>query len=690
MENIEYNSIVKYIKEDIIGQVIYSNSTITNNFIGIGGSSFTTPQTPQTPQETNKKTVLGILSLFGLTPKSIKYNDLDQVDYSNPNLGLGIAAITLIISIINMKAEISSSSIIPCIGLLGLSLILSNVGSSIGEIYKWISGFASLVGNYGQAIQSFILIIQSFGISNAINTFGISLVGGSAIIETIGSIGSTVTTPIYQFAKFLFFFVTEMMSRPIISSMINSIRSFISSNGSEELVQNPGFIDELTNAFNAALEKARSGKLPNHEILSSFRFNEKTGEIEYLNSSSASFKKITTLISSKPKKIEMETLPSGKITYLINSTEITGKSMIEGKPIDLALVIAYIQAHAKPTHVQPSNSTYSFSLESDGSVRLFDNGKEISTVTRVAKESNPTYIQEVCQNLFGVKDGLGNPTCSLYFYSAIGKSVEGILKTFGGASHDIHGQILSANFGVLYDLIKRLGWSTRFNLRMEYELITVDEWESTSGKQFADYLKTNPKVRNLLVRIVERLNSNPTFLNLRYNYEYSQKQRKRGHFPPKTLTLTKMVTLGETLALDMNKRRTNLIHSGGSKLSHPLEKKYSEIVSILKSYNQKLNSDSDDTIRQKIKKIIQLETEIEEINTKILTYVKILKNNREIRLDNKIVTLDDIESMLSTQEGMTKIHNKRMLSLSTAFGKLQLLIETVPLINNKKPIYHSI
>jgi hypothetical protein len=141
--------------------------------------------------------------------------------------------------------------------------------------------------------------------------------------------------------------------------------------------------------------------------------------------------------------------------------------------------------------------------------------------------------------LFGVKDGLGNPTCSTYFYSAIGKSIEGILKTFGGASHDIHGQIVSANFGLLYDLVKRLGWATRYNLRMEYELVTVDEWESTSGKQFADYLKKNPQVRNLLVRIVERLNSNPTFLNLRYNYEYSQKQKKRSHFPPKTLILTK-------------------------------------------------------------------------------------------------------------------------------------------------------
>ena len=62
----------------------------------------------------------------------------------------------------------------------------------------------------------------------------------------------------------------------------------------------------------------------------------------------------------------------------------------------------------------------------------------------------------------------------------------------------------------------------------------------------------------------------------------------------------------------------------------------------------------------------------------------------DIPLSYSSYTLDDIESMLSTQEGMTKIHNKRMLSLSTAFGKLQLLIETVPLINNKKPIYHSI
>jgi len=678
MENIEYNSIVNYIKQDIISQSIYSNSTITNNFLGIGGST-------AAQEDKNKTIVLNVMQAIKLDAKTITALKLDQMNFSSPALGIGISSITGLVYILNAQAQFSLKSIIPCIGLLGISLILSKVGLDIGSIVTWITNTIAGITSIGKVLEAINTIVNMM--------YGTSLGGGgSAFIQTIGTIASTVTTPIYQFAKFLVFFVTEMISRPIISSMINSIKSFISSNGSEELVQNPTFINELTNAFNAALEKARSGKLPNHEILSSFRFNEKTGEIEYLNSSSASFKKITTLISSKPKKIEMNTLPTGKITYLIDSAEISGKSMIEGKPIELALVIAYIQAHAKPTSVtrpSTSNSTYSFSLESDGSVRLFENGKEISTVTRAAKESNPTYIQEVCQNLFGVKDGLGNPTCSTYFYSAIGKSIEGILKTFGGASHDIHGQIISANFGLLYDLVKRLGWTTRYNLRMEYELITVDEWESTSGKQFADYLKKNPQVRNLLVRIVERLNSNPTFLNLRYNYEYSQKQKKRSHFPPKTLILTKMVTLGETLAL--NKSRTNLTHSGGFKSTHRIEKKYLEMIEILKSYNQKLNSASDEIIRQKIKKIIELETEIENINTNILTYVKMLKSNREIRLDNKIVTLDDIESMLSTQEVMTKTHNKRMLSLSTAFGKLQLLIDTVPLATqNKRQVYHSI
>ncbi len=672
MENIEYNSLVRYINEEIIGEAIYSNSTIINGYFGSGGTSFS----PVAQVDKNKNMVLNVISgIFGLSEKAIKENRIDKINFQTPFIAFGVAAVSILIYVINVKAEFSFQSIVPCAGLLGVAFILKGTDYNLTEISKYILSIGSNISDSSKVINSFVEISKKFATNLPRELQG----GTSGIINSI-------TSPIYEFAKFMYWFIGEMMSRPIIMSMINSIRSYFSSNGREALAKEPKFLDELNAAFYSALEKSKSNTKPDHKILSNFRFNEKTGDIEYYGKTT--FKKIITKISSR---IQMETLPNGKITYLIDSNEIIGKSMIEGKPINLALVIAYAQAKIpnKPSLPKP---TYSFSLESDGSVRLFENGKEISTIDRINKEPNPTYIQEVCQNLFGVKNGLVDSTCSSYFYSAIGKSVEGILKTFGGASHDIYGQIVSANLGVLYDLLKRLGWTTKFNLRMEYELVTIDEWESTAGKQFVEYLKFNPKVRNLLIRIVERLNSDPTFLNLRYNYEYSQKQRKRGHVAPKTLTLSKMVTLGETLALNLRaSKNLQTGQTGGFKLSHPLETKYFEMVSTLKSYNQKLNSGADEKIREKIRKIILLETELEEINTKIMSYVKMLKTNREAILDGKILTLDEIETLLSSQKSMTKTHNKRMLSLSTAFGKLQLLIDTVPLIQSKhQSIYHSI
>lgn len=666
MKNIEYNSIVQYIEQDIIGQAIHSNSKITNNLFG--GA---TPSSQSS--ETIKKILINILKAFGLREETIKSYGIDTMNFNDPITGLGMLAISGIVNIANLQTQFSSQSIIPFVGILVTSIILQSNNFDVYSIAKFIGTFGSTVSNFATSIGSFLSVL--------LNVIGGGQAGGASVV---------MSNPISQFAQFLYLFANEMLARPIIKSMINSIRSYITSNGSTELKTTEGFAQELTNTFNAALGKIRSGKVSQQDILSGFKFDKETNEIKYTGKLNT-FKMITTLIESSPKKIEMVTSSDGKIKYLIDSVEITGKSIIDGKQIDLALVIAYIQAKIPKTSILPK-PIYSFSLESNGSVKLFENGNEISTVEQVIQSTDSTkqqtYIQGVCQNLFGIKTGLSDPTCSSYFYSAIGKSVEGILKTFGGVSHDVHGQIVSANLGILYDLLKRLGWSTRLNLRREYELITVEEWESTVGKRFIEYLKTNPQVRNLLVRIVDKLNSNPSFLNLRYNFEtsISQKTKKSHTSKTKSIINSRLVTLGETLALNV---KPKTVLSGGAKLSHPLEVKYLEIVGKLKSYNQKLNSSTDEKIRDKIKKIIELEIQLDKINTNILTYVKMLKTNKNLRLNGKIVTLDEIESMLSTQSKINQAHNKRIFSLSTAFGKLQLIVDTVS-DESDKLVYHSI
>jgi hypothetical protein len=297
-------------------------------------------------------------------------------------------------------------------------------------------------------------------------------------------------------------------------------------------------------------------------------------------------------------------------------------------------------------------------------------------------------------SLFGLDKGDQDPTCSTYFYSAIGSSIEGILRTLGGVSHDIYGQIVLAELPVLYDMIKRLGWQTRMTLTNQYELVTVDEWVGSAGKRFGEYIKSNPKVKNLLEHIIKKINSNPGFLNLKYKLESVETLSKRRHRPKSNITVSRLVTLGDTLSL-INKRGSKVIQGGSiSKKPHKLESKYLELITSLRSMGQKLSSVTDKEIKEKIEKIIKLEQEIEQINMKILSYVKLLKNNRNAIISGKIINLDEIDSMLSQQSKLSSNHNKYIAVLTSAFGKLQLVVDSQALDNDskqtKQDVYYSI
>jgi len=707
MENIDYNDIIQYINQVIIGQRIKYFSTIKKGRL-IGGSS--------TVEIEHKKIstpiIIGILQAFRLDPSK----DLGKKIYESIILNNTIiTALTLITSVIGILSgltqigagPIDNSSLLALSGIIGITLLsFSGLGNITTEISKGFKKITSMTTNIIGILRGLEGAFNGFStLTTSFSHGGGELDGGQFIIDAAQGIK--------QFGSFIYYLCKEMLTRPILASAIKTVKSLFSSSNPESInTSSPlGFFDELKSAFVAAWiqssskNKSRStvsgstisdSTISDKEILSQFIWDENSSNIKYIGTSI--FSKITTELSSSTK-IQMEIKYETNIPiYKIDLIESSSKSLILGKQIPTALVICYMQdrSRTKPPISRINTSEYSFSISPAGTsvVSLYKNGKEVSTITRAVQAQlanhpeSKNYIKEVCVNLFGLDKGDQDPICASYFYSAIGSSVEGILKTLGDVTHDIYRQIMLAELPILYDMIKRLGWETRMTLTNKYELITVDEWIVTSGKRFSEYIESNPKVKSLLEHIIEKINSNPEFLNLKYKLESVESLPKRRHRPKSNIIVSHLITLGDTLNLN---KSVHKVMEGGSKTknTHKLESKYLGLISNLRSIGQKLSLVTDTEIKGKIEKIIKLEKEIEQINMKILSYVKLLKNNRNARVLGKIINLDEIDSMLAQQSRLSLNHNKYITVLTSAFGKLQFVVDSKGLANQSN-FYFSI
>jgi len=694
MENIDYNDIIQYINQVIIGQRIKYYSTVKK------GSLFGGVAANSDKSKISLPIIKGILKVFGLDEKK----GLGQTIFDSINNQSVIIITVFLSSIIGILAGLSDLGdikdpyeLLLLSGIIGVTLLATRGFEDLfNVISRWFSDRTVDTTIMISVLKSFEKVFSGFA-----NLTG-PLNGGSFLIT-----GAQTAS---QFISFIYYLCKEMITRPLISASINTIKSLFSSPNPESIntTSSPEFFDELKSAFRSAWIQvfSENKSVSDQEILSQFIWDENSSNIKYVGN--GIFSKIITELSSF-KKIQMEiTYGSSIPIYKIDSVENNSKSLIGSKQIPTALVICYMQDITRPRTVDKINiSQYSFTIGPVGTsgpdsvVTLYKNGKEISTITRAYQaqlSNNPeskNYIKEVCASLFGLDKGDQDPTCSTYFYSAIGSSIEGILKTLGGVSHDIYGQIILAELPLLYDMIKRLGWQTRLTLTNQYELITVDEWVGSAGKRFGEYIKSNPKVKNLLEHIVKKINSNPEFLNLKYKLESVETLPKRRHRPKSNITVSRLVTLGDTLSL-INKKDLNKVIQGGSisKKPHNLELRYLELKKSLSTMGQKLSSVTDKEIKEKIEKIITLEKEIEQINMKILSYVKLLKTNRNALISGKIISLDEIDSMLSQQSKLSSNHNKYIATLTSAFGKLQFVIDSQDLTNDTKQtnqdIYYSI
>lgn len=444
----------------------------------------------------------------------------------------------------------------------------------------------------------------------------------------------------------------------------------------------------------------------------SYFFNPSTGSIDVTGSAN----KTVVLSSSKhfgTGKIEMK-IAGSDVTYTINGAKLEHPSYIEGKPVHTALVMAYIikdrSSHMPVTAVGKADSNYLYSIEDDGSIRLFDNkggvkGEEIASINMAIrqqlegneKESTETR-NKVCKKLFGVN--VDKNVCASHFYNILGKSALGMLNNMSGPvqSDDVVQALVTAEAHIQYEILKNLDWKMKVS-NGNKEMVTVDQWLERLGqdsrpemkKLVAEYIKyfsTNDRVKSVLDRMVANLNNNTRLLDEKYKEAVSTPQpairRKRARLSAaqvanlRSQVLTDNVTLNSPFPVPGRpgvflSNYTSPFQMGGA--ANTYENNFANIKQALAAFNQKLSSDTEAKINSKIKEINELDARLSDIHRKINEYTTVLRTEKYPTNISRTVTLSDVENLINQYKSGTQEQTKQVVTLSTAFGKIKMLLE---------------
>jgi hypothetical protein len=446
----------------------------------------------------------------------------------------------------------------------------------------------------------------------------------------------------------------------------------------------------------------------------SFYFNESNGLIEV----NGSVSKTVTLNSNKHFGIEgiLMKISGSKITYIINKVPLESISYIEGKPVHTALVMAYLVKDKHYNRFAPlssavkSDSAFLYSIEDDGSVRLFRKdsngakGEEIASVSMAIRkqmegdEAGAKKAREqVCKKLFNVSES--NKTCASHFYNILGKSAMGMLENMGLVvkAESVSQALLNAEPHIKYEILKNLDWKMKI-ANGKKEMANVEQWlerleqdARPTIKSLADKYKTyfvaNPNVKNILDKMVMDLNNNSRLLEEKYKEAVETPQpvvRKRSRLSAAQVANLRSQVLTDNVALNTPfpmpgvpgaflYNYSNPLQMGGADDSY--DRHFDNIKQSLAGFNQKLSSDTDRRIKSKIAEINSLNSQLEDIHRKINEYTRILRVEKYPTGISRTVTLSDVENLINQYREGTKEQTKQIVTLSTAFGKIKMLLE---------------
>jgi len=267
----------------------------------------------------------------------------------------------------------------------------------------------------------------------------------------------------------------------IITSIINLIRG-----NKIETIKPPEELIELIESHSEQEQQQELIKVPDlikEKFVNKFYFNSKTGLIEF-NDTNTDINSIITSIadinSLNINHIYMITTKE-KITFNLNNetleNDINNLSIIDNKPIHLALVMAYI--FSKNDYIK---------LES---------------------------YQEKCKTIFG---SYTENICAKHIYSVLGKSSISILNNLGQELNlsKLEQNLLNADIEILYEILKNLNWKFKITSKKQH-LVDVDEWNRIVNSDYIElynaYFRQHNNIRILLNNIVNKINNNSDFIN---------------------------------------------------------------------------------------------------------------------------------------------------------------------------------
>jgi len=457
----------------------------------------------------------------------------------------------------------------------------------------------------------------------------------------------------------------------------------------------------------------------------SFAFDSTKGDIVVIGKMKRTAVKLNSSSHFGITGIEM-VVDGDKVTYTVNGTPLDAHSYIEGKPVHTALVMAYLvkdkhfNKFAPHSTAAKSDAAFLYSIEDDGSVRLFKKdpngarGEEIASInTAIRKQLEGDEKgaiadrTKVCKDLFNVKPD--NKTCADHFYNILGKSAMGMLQNMGAAAKtdSVSQALLNAEPHIKYEILKNLDWKMKVS-NGKKEMATPDQWLErleqdtrpaikSLAAQYKKYFDDNVHVKTILEKMVMDLNNNTRLLDEKYKEAVQAPQpavrRRKARLSAAQVASLRSQVLTENVALNspmpvpgypgfnLIELRPNQLH-GGSSGSY--EQHFENIKQSLAGFNQKLSSDTDRKIKSKISEINELTSRLDTIHKNITEYTKILRTEKYPTGISRTVTLSDVENLINQYKAGTQEQTKQIVTLSTAFGKIKMLLEKQE-VNSAKP-----
>jgi predicted 3-demethylubiquinone-9 3-methyltransferase (glyoxalase superfamily) len=229
-------------------------------------------------------------------------------------------------------------------------------------------------------------------------------------------------------------------------------------------------------------------------------------------------------------------------------------SYVDGRPVHMAFIMAYLcnknllnKQIDSPSNEQTifddnnnlqtldlrggsrfnkNSSNFKFSMDGGNVILLELKDQKFKPTMSLAigtneQDKKEDYIHKTCKELFDLSGN--HDMCAKHYYSIFSGCAISMMRNFGDiikTKKDVVNTILKAHPGILYEILKNLNWKLKIN-NGQKEMVNVETWLSklpnNQAEHYGKYLKDNQQITDLLNKIVQRINSDPSTLEIKYN-----------------------------------------------------------------------------------------------------------------------------------------------------------------------------